>query len=122
MTRVFVVSGFSLFNHGVEGLLLDEAGMEIVGREKNLDVALQRIKEVHPDVVILDSGSSEPDAASAVMRILGEGGEIKVITFSLNDNTMRIYCGGQRVITEVGDLVRAIQQRPFSLPSESSAP
>lgn len=114
MKRVLVVSSFSLFNHGVESLLRNEAGLEIVGREKDVDKALERINQLRPDVVIIDTGNLLSDPASAVMRFLREGGEAKVITFSLEDNTMRIYCGERRVITEVGDLVRAIEHSPFS--------
>ena len=60
-------------------------------------------------MVIVDSGHTVCDRAPAVMRILGAGLEIKVIGLNLEDNTLCIYCGEQRVVKEVGDLVRAIE-------------
>jgi hypothetical protein len=120
MKRIFVLSSFPLFIHGVESLLHGRAGLEIVGREKDVEKGLQRIEELRPDVVILDSDSRACEPTLAVMRILGEGGDVQVITYSLQDNTMRTYCGEQWVIREVGDLVRAIEHSPFSPHPERS--
>jgi DNA-binding NarL/FixJ family response regulator len=114
MKRVFVLSSFPLFVHGVESMLRDEAGLEIVGRERHLEKGLQRIRDLRPDVVILDNGSEFTDPTATLMQIVREGGDIKVIAYSFDDNTMCVYCGEQRVVREVGDLMRAIQHNPFS--------
>jgi len=67
-----------------------------------------------PDVVIVDSGDPADDPMPAVMRILREGVGIKVIGLNLQDNTMCIYRGEQRVVKEVKDLVEAIESSPLS--------
>ena len=43
------------------------------------------------------------------MRILREGARTSVIGLNLQDNTMCVYHGERRVVTEVKDLVEAIE-------------
>ena len=104
MKRVFILSSHPLFSQGVESLLRQEPGVDIVGRETDVDKAIERIKELQPDVVILDNGDPTPE----VMCILREGVGTKVIGLNLQDNTICIYRGEQRVVKEVEDLVEAI--------------
>ena len=114
MKRIFMFSTNPLFGQGVESLLRRETGLEMVGRETDVDKAIGRIKELQPDVVILDSGDPACDLTPAVMRILREGVGTKVIGLNLQDNTICIYRGEQRVVKEVKDLVEAIESSPLS--------
>jgi chemotaxis response regulator CheB len=109
MMRVLILSSYLLFGQGVESLLRQEPGVDIVGRETDVDHAMERIREVRPDVVILDGSGPAHDPTLAVMRILREGVGIKVIGLNLQDNTMCIYRGEQRVVKEVRDLVESIE-------------
>jgi DNA-binding NarL/FixJ family response regulator len=120
MMRVLILSNHPLFGQGVESLLRRETGLEIVGREADVDKAMERIKELRPDVVVLDSGDPACDLTPAVMRILREGVGTKVIGLNLQDNTICIYRGEQRVVKEVRDLVEAIEPSPLSPESVSS--
>ena len=62
------------------------------------------------DVVIVDSADPAGDPTPVVMRILREGVGTKVIGLNLQDNTMCVYRGEQRVVKGVKDLVEAIEQ------------
>jgi len=104
MKRIFILSGHPLFGRGVESLLCQEVGLEIVGWEANADQAVERIRKLQPDVVILDSGDPTPE----VLRVLREGVGTKVIGLNPEDNTMCIYRGEQRVVKRIEDLVEAI--------------
>ena len=116
MKRIFMFSTHPLFGQGVESLLRRETGLEVVGRETDVDKAVERIKELQPDVVIVDSGDPACDPTPAVMRMLREGVGARVIGLNLQDNTICIYRGEQRVVKEVKDLVEAIE--PSSLSPE----
>jgi DNA-binding NarL/FixJ family response regulator len=70
--RVFILSSQSLFDLGVENLLRQEAELEVVGREANMDQALAQIKALMPDVVILNSADASCSPTPAVLR-LGPG-------------------------------------------------
>jgi DNA-binding NarL/FixJ family response regulator len=108
MKRIFMLSSHPLFSQGVESLLRRQTGLEIVGREADADKALERIKELRPDVVVLDSADLR-DPMPVVMRILREGVGAKVISLNLKDNTMHVYRGEQRVVKQVEDLVKVIK-------------
>jgi DNA-binding NarL/FixJ family response regulator len=61
MMCVLIVSSHPLFGQGVESLLRQEAGVEIVGRETDVDYAIERIKELQPDVIILGNDDPTPE-------------------------------------------------------------
>ena len=110
--RVLIIASNPLFSQGVESLLRQESRLEVMGREADVDKAMKRIKELKPDVVIVDSGDPACGPTPAVMRILREGVEVKVIGLNLQNNTICIYRGEQRVVREVRDLVEAIEAQP----------
>jgi len=120
MKRIFMFSTHPLFGQGVESLLREETGLEVVGRETDVDKAVERIKELQPDVVIVDSGDPGCDPTLAVTCMLREGVGTKIIGLNLQDNTMCIYRGEQRVVKEVKDLVEAIEHSPLS-PEQASS-
>jgi DNA-binding NarL/FixJ family response regulator len=109
MKRVLMLSSHPLFGQGVESLLRREAGLEVVGLETDVDRAVERIKELRPHVVIVDSNDPEIDLMPGVMRILREGLGTKVIGLNLQDNTICTYRGEQRIAQGVKDLVEAIE-------------
>ena len=114
MKRVLIISSHPLFGRGVESLLCRETGLDIVGWETDIDKAVERIKELQPDVVILDNADPACDPTPAVMRILREGVGTKVIGLNLQDNIMCIYRGEQRVVKSIEDLIEAIELSPLS--------
>jgi DNA-binding NarL/FixJ family response regulator len=107
--RVFLFSSQSLFSEGIESLLRRELGLEIVGRETDVGRAIECIKEFQPDVVIMDSSDPQDDFMTAVMHILREDLEIKLIGLNLHNNTLSIYRGQQRLVRELKDLEEAIK-------------
>ena len=113
MKRIFMLSSYPLFSQAVESLLRPETELAIVGRETDVDKATERIKELQPDVVIVDSGDPTSDPTAAVMRILGLRSGIRVIGLNLQDNTICIYRGEQRIARAVEDLVEAIKGHGF---------
>lgn len=108
MKRVFLLSCHLLFGRGVESLLRRERGLEIVGCETDVDQAVKRIKELRPDVVIVDSSDPAVDLTPGVMCILRERAGAKIIGLNLKDNTLCIYRGEQRIARKVEDLLEAI--------------
>ncbi len=110
--RVFLFSCHPLFGQGVELLLGQEAGLEIVGRETDVDKAVEDIQKLRPDAVIVASSDPENDFAPVVMRILREEAGTKIVGLDLRDNTICIYRGERRFVKEVEDLVKAIEHNP----------
>jgi DNA-binding NarL/FixJ family response regulator len=120
--RVLVVSGLSLFGEGIEGLLRQEPGLEIVGLETDPGQAIGRIREAHPDVVILTDGQAAAGFAPELVRLVREGFRIRVVEVQLATNTLCLYCGEQQPIREVRDLVDTVQHICDGLTREAHLP
>ncbi len=107
-----MISSYPLFSQGIERLLCHEAGLEIVGRETDLDRAIKRIAELRPEVVILDSADPAWKATVTAARILKESWGTKVIGLDPSDNTICVYREERRTANKVTDLVEAIKENP----------
>lgn len=106
--RVFILSRHSLFSQGIEILLAQEPGLEIVGRDTDFDAAAEFLQACPPDVVILNCDDPEPDLSPAVLCILRKRLGISVIGLSLHDNEIYVYRGEQKQVCQVEDLLEAI--------------
>ena len=120
--RVLVVSQPSLFEDGIEELLRQEPGLEIVGRETDTEEAVRRIKELHPDVVILTDGDAATGLGAELLRLVREGFRMRIVEVHLATNTLCIYCGEQQPIREVRDLVDTVRHICDSLTREAQVP
>lgn len=125
MTRVYIVSGSSLFFQGIEALLRQEAGLEIVGREADVDLALEQIRQAAADVVIIDSGDCSTDDGSATAgyllgaAMLSRGQSARVVGLNLQDDTMYIVHCERCQVRSLSDLLAAIQD-PTGAPAFAS--
>jgi DNA-binding NarL/FixJ family response regulator len=106
--RVFMLSSHPLFSRGVQSVLSQETGLEIVGLESDVEVAMERIKELRPDVIIVDSTMPDYDPQLVISRMLQNGSKSRVIGLNLHDNAMFIYRGEHRTAGGVEDLVQAV--------------
>jgi len=107
--RVFILSARPLFGQGVESLLRRETGLEIVGREADVDLAMDRIRELRPDVVVLDNSSPVCLLTPAVVDIFAACPGVRVVGVNLENNTVCIYSGEQRVVESMEDFFATIK-------------
>ncbi len=112
MKRVLIFANHSVFWCGVQRLLINAGECELVAWEANLDGALECIRALRPDVVLVEKSRLGPDFRATVMRILDEGHGLQVVALSLEESTIRIYREERRVIAEAEDLVRVLAQPP----------
>lgn len=105
VNRIFIISGHLLFSYGLESLLCEETNLEIIGQEKDMEQAIDQIKRLQPDVVVLDSDN----ALSQITPILHASPGVKVISLSLQNNDLYVYQAKQWVARETEDLLEAIK-------------
>jgi chemotaxis response regulator CheB len=110
MKRVIILLSHQLLGQGIQSLLLQQTGLEIVACEPDVDKLIELAKDLKPDVAIVDLADLAWDRMPVVLRILGTGVVPTVIGVGVEDNTISIYHEEQRVVKEVTDLVKAIQQ------------
>lgn len=109
MKRVFILSSGSIFGQGVQCLLSREAGLDIVGYETEWDTAVERIKDLQSDVVMLDQDRWPGDLAPELMSLREQGARIRVIGLSLQANALCCYSKETRDVQQVEDLMEAIE-------------
>jgi cyclic pyranopterin phosphate synthase len=108
MKRVFIFSTHPLFGRCIETLLRKESGLDIVGHERDLDQAIERIRVLQPDVVIVDSDEPEASRGMIMMRVMKEGLRTRVVAIGLSDNKIWICHGEQRTVEELNDFIGTI--------------
>lgn len=114
MKRIFMLSRQLLFSQGVESLLSEQPGLEIVGRETNPEKAMEQIREVKPDVVILDSRDLESAPSGLIALILKESPESRVVTLNLANDQVRVYHGEQYSAQNIDDLLDVMNEEASS--------
>ena len=107
--RVFVLSRRSIFHEGIETLLSQQEGVEIVGHNTEPDGALECIEKFNSDVVIVNLDDPEPVLSQTVLCILREKQDVSIIWLSLRDNIIRIYRGENKQVRQLEDLLNVIQ-------------
>jgi hypothetical protein len=109
MKRVFIFSKQTPLSREIEGLLCEEPGLEILGWDQNLERAIQRIQEIHPELlIVVDDDLAGVDTKPVAGELLEACGGIRVVQIGLHSNLLRVYGGESRLVKEVKDLLRAI--------------
>jgi DNA-binding NarL/FixJ family response regulator len=108
MIRVLLLSKYPLFNQGIQSLLHDEADLLIVGQETAPDRAEECVRELKPDVVIIDDGDEASGLASEAMRLFREGVVKGVVELDTHSNTLLLCHREDRMAQQIQDLTRAI--------------
>ena len=106
--RVLVVAEASLFQEGIEELLRQEEGLEILDLETDPEQAVERIKESHPDVVILTDGEAATELEAELLHLVREGFPMRIVEVDRATNTLCVYCGEQQSVRDERALVDAV--------------
>jgi DNA-binding NarL/FixJ family response regulator len=109
MTSLYVVSEYLMFGYGLENLLRQsQTQATVVGHAANVTQAVEQLQTLQPDIVILYS--HEPLAAGAYLAtcLLDFCPAAKIISISVDDNTMYSYQVTQHRINRIEDLIEVI--------------
>jgi DNA-binding NarL/FixJ family response regulator len=83
-TRVLLVDDHQLVRAGFRGLLQTLRGVQVVGEASNGREALQLIRTLRPDVVLMDIGMTELNGLEATARIAKEFPHARVVILSMH--------------------------------------
>ena len=89
--RILLVDDHSLFRKGLASLLGAEQDFEIVGEAADGREALQKARELMPDVVLMDLSMPGMNGLEATRRICEEMPEIRVVILTISDGDENLF-------------------------------
>jgi chemotaxis response regulator CheB len=108
--KIYIISAHLMFSYGLKSLLGNEASLEVIGQETNIERGVKKIKEVRPDVVILDTEGLPYTSLQELMRILKAIPDVRVITLNLHNNNIYTHRARRQVVKGIEDLIGTIKE------------
>jgi DNA-binding NarL/FixJ family response regulator len=99
MTRVLLVDDHALIRDGLRRLLQDCPDIEVAGEASNGQEALRLLRQLHPDVTVMDLSMPGLDGIEATKRIISEGLGTRVLILTMHANeeyAVRVLQAGAR--------------------------
>jgi DNA-binding NarL/FixJ family response regulator len=85
LIRVFVVDDLRLLREGLVSLLAEQENITVVGTAASGGKALEKIRELRPEVVLIDIGMPGKDGLMVTQALRREVPEVKVILLGIPD-------------------------------------
>ena len=115
-TRILLAEDHAIVREGLRSLLEKQTDMEIIGETEDGRKAVELVRELMPDIVIMDISMPNLNGIDATRRITGEFPDVKVIALSIHANrrfvTDMLSAGAAGYILKecmFDELVRAIK-------------
>lgn len=84
--RILIVDDHEIFRKGLRSLLQSRAEFEVCGEASNGLEAVERTKELHPDIVLMDISMPQIDGLQATRIIRNEVPNSRVLILSQHDS------------------------------------
>lgn len=114
--RVLLVDDHKMMREGLRSLLANEPDIEVVGEASDGRSALDLVRSLSPDVVVMDVGMPELNGVEAARRIRAEHPGVKVIALSTHTDKRYVHhmleagaCGYVLKIAAHEELLRAVR-------------
>lgn len=89
--RIFLADDHAVVREGVRSLLDRQADMEIVGEAPCGEKAWQRVRELRPDVVIMDISMPGLDGIQATRQLKNDRPEVRVLTLAADEDRAYLH-------------------------------
>jgi DNA-binding NarL/FixJ family response regulator len=91
--RILLADDHAVVREGLGKSLQEQEDLEVVGQAKNGLITIEMVRELSPDLVIMDIGMPDLNGIEATRQILRESPDIKVIGLSMHS--------GKKFVTEM---------------------
>jgi DNA-binding NarL/FixJ family response regulator len=126
--RVMCVDDHPLVRKGVAAILANEPDMELVAEASDGQEAVEKYRQLHPDVVLMDLRMPNMDGTEATRAIRSEDPEARIIALTSYDGDQDIYRAleagvrgyilKEMVHSEVVKAIRTVQAGKRLMPPE----
>ena len=84
--KVLLVDDHAILRAGLFRLLSEQSDIEVVGEAENGREGVQKVQELHPDVVLMDIGMPVMNGMEATKQIKKRNHDVKVLMLTVHDN------------------------------------
>jgi len=113
--KVLVVDDHTLFRRGITAVLANQEGLEVVGEALDGLEAIEKTKEIAPDVVLMDLNMPRCSGLEAIQALQTEMPQVNVLVLTVSDKEADLFAavkfGARGYIlknTEPEELIHAI--------------
>jgi DNA-binding NarL/FixJ family response regulator len=86
--RVLIVDDHPLIREGLKGMIAEESDLTICGETGSLREAQELVRELEPNVVIVDLSLEDGDGLELIRRIQGRYSAIRLLVCSMRDESL----------------------------------
>ena len=84
--KVLLADDHKIMRNGLRSLLEKQPGMEVVGEASNGRATIRLVRELSPDVVLMDVSMHDLNGIEATQQITAEAPRVKVIALSMHSD------------------------------------
>ncbi len=108
MWKIFILYENNLFARGMEQLLKDEGGGEVVGMAENDKDPSSMIATLNPNLVLLESGKNGNDSSGLLFQLLQNQSLDRVARVCLEDGSTTLYAARRLAVNGTKELLNSI--------------
>ncbi len=86
MRKILLVDDHEIMREGICALLRRHSDMEVVGQAADGRTALELMRQLHPDIVIMDIGMPNLNGIDATRQMIAENPHVKVMALSAHSD------------------------------------
>ena len=86
MPKVLIVDDHAFIRRGIQAILSSAPEWDLCGEAENGRQALEKVRDLDPDIVLLDIGMPVMDGVQAAYEIRRIDPSIKIVFFTINDS------------------------------------
>ena len=111
---VLIVDDSALIRHSLRSCLEQDPDWRVCGEAEDGKIAVERVKELHPDVVILDLQMPEMDGLAAARQITAVAPETAMVMFTMHSDGQLLKAARAAGIKDVVSKSEGIADHLFS--------
>ena len=89
--RVLIVDDHTLFRRGIAAVLSSQQDMKVVGEASDGLEAIQKVKEIAPDVVLMDLNMPRCSGLEATQALQAEMPQVNILVLTVSDDKSDLF-------------------------------
>lgn len=89
--KIIIVDDHVLFREGLAAIIRSESDMEVIGQAGTVQEAIEIVRELKPEMVLMDFGLPDGTGADATRTILNKHPECKIIFLTMSEEDEDLF-------------------------------